>query len=306
MENFGYDRILVPTDMSDFSSQAIRYAALLRERFGSKITLLYADETYFPMDVLESPLGYYLEQAPATKVKLQERLAQFAQQYFPAAAVDTCVVQDVPARAIVQRAREMHADLIVIGTHGRSGWRRALLGSVAEGVLHETDRPVITVTPGVLADNQIPEIRTVVCPVNFTYIARASLHHACAVASAFGAELVVVYVAEGVEPPRLPEVESAFSLWVDPAVRDHAKYRLCLVSEGNPAERVLGVARDVSADLIVLGAQHKFFSDATVVGTTTQRITRFARCPVMTVVRRAKTEIEVEEWEEEPAGAMVQ
>lgn len=306
MENFGYDRILVPTDMSDFSSQAIRYAALLRERFGSTITLLYADETYFPMDVLETPLGYYLEQAPATKVKLQERLAQFARQHFPDTPVETSVMQDVPARAILQTAKEMRADLIVLGTHGRSGWRRALLGSVAENVLHEADRPVITVTPGVLADNQIPAIRTIVCPVNFTYIARESLHHACAVASAFGAELVVVYVAEGVEPPRLPEVESAFSLWVDPAVRDHAHYRLSLVHDGNPAERVLALSRDVSADLIVVGAQHRFFSDATVVGTTTQRITRFARCPVMTVVRKARTEIEVEEREEEMADLAVQ
>ena len=63
MENFGYERILVPTDMSDFADQAIRYASLLRRQLGSRITLLYADETYFPVDVLEIPLGYYLEQA---------------------------------------------------------------------------------------------------------------------------------------------------------------------------------------------------------------------------------------------------
>lgn len=299
MENFGYERILVPTDMSDFAGQAIRYAALLRDRLGSRITLMYADETYFPMDVLEIPLGYYLEQAPAAKTKLQEKLSEYAAHWFPDGGVETTVAQDVPARAIVQTAREMRADLIVMGTHGRRGWRRALLGSVTETVLHETDRAVITVTPGILADNQIPEIRTIVCPVNFTYIARESLHHACALAAAFHAELVVVYVAEGVEPPQLPEVESAFNLWVDPAVRGQAQYRLCLVSEGDPAERVLAVARDESADLIVIGSQHKFFSDATIVGTTTQRITRFARCPVMTIVRKAKSEIEVEEKEAE-------
>lgn len=299
MENFGYERILVPTDMSLFAGQAIRYAGLLRERLGSRITLMYADETFFPMDVLEMPLGYYLEQAPTAKATLQKKLVEYAHEQFGEAAASTMVVQDVPSRAIVQAAQDIRADLIVMGTHGRQGWRRALLGSVAENVLHETDRPVITVTPGILADNQIPEIRTIVCPVNFTYIAREALNHACALAAAFDAELVVVYVAEGIQPPLLPEVEAAFSLWVDPAVRCHAAYRPCLVSEGNPAERVLAVARDASADLIVVGAQHKFFSDATVIGTTTQRITRFARCPVLTVVRKAKSEIEIEDKIEE-------
>jgi nucleotide-binding universal stress UspA family protein len=299
MENFGYERILVPTDMSEFASQAIRYGALLRDRLGSRVTLLHADETYFPIDVLEIPLGYYLDQAPATKARLQEKLRQYSNTHFPGGGVETLLVQDSPARAIVNTAKEMNADLIVMGTHGRRGWRRALLGSVTESVLHEIDRPVITVTPGILADNQTPEIRRVVCPVNFTHIARESLHHASAMAAAFDAELLVVYVAEGVEPPQLPEVEAAFSLWVDPAVKGRARYRLIIVDDGDPAERVLETVRDETADLIVLGAQHKFFSDATVVGGTTQRITRFARCPVMTVVRKARAEVEVRETEEE-------
>ena len=298
MNALGYERILVPTDMSEFANQAIRYAALLREQLGARVTLLYADETYFPVDVLEVPLGYYLEQAPATKAKLQDKLREYAAEHLPDGA-ETMVVQDAPARAIVHTAKEMSADLIVMSTHGRRGWRRALLGSVTETVLHETDRPVLTVTPGILPANTKPAIRKVLCPVNFTYIARESLQHACAMAEAFDAELTVVYVAEGIQPPQLPEVESAFSLWVDPAVRGRARYRLSIVGDGDPAERVLATAADADADLIVLGAQHKFFSDATVVGTTTQRITRFARCPVLTVVRKAQAEIVVEREEAE-------
>lgn len=299
MDNPGYGRILVPTDMSDFANQAIRYAALLHERLGSRITLLYADESYFPADVLEIPLGYYLEQAPESKAKLQEKLREYATVQMPGARIETLVVQDSPARAIVHTAREMKADLVVMGTHGRRGWRRALLGSVTETVLHEIDRPLITVTPGILSAGAKPAIQHVLCPVNFTYIARESLHHASRMAEAFGAELHVVYVAEGVQPPQLPEVEAAFNLWVAPAVRGRASYRLSVVGDGNPAERVLDTAHEVDADLIVLGAQHRFFSDATVIGTTTQRITRFARCPVMTVVRGAHAEIDVEMHEHE-------
>lgn len=299
MDSFGYERILVPTDMSDFGTLAARFAAMFAERLGSKITLLYAGETWFPMDVLEMPIGYYIENAPETKAKLQEKLRAFANDVLSGVPVEATVVDDAPARAIVQTANQMRADLIVMGTHGRHGWRRTLLGSVTEAVLHETDVPVLTVTPGIMRDDGAPALRTIVCPVNFTYIARESLHHASVLAEAFDAELVVVYVAEAIETPKLPEVEAAFSLWVDPAVRERVRYRLTVVGDGDPAECVLTTSADVDADLIVLGAQHKFFSDATVIGATTQRITRFARCPVLTVVRKAQTEMEIEHHQEE-------
>jgi len=299
MPNFEYPRILIPTDMSEFANQAIRYAALLHDRLRSQITLMYADETFLPLDVLEVPLGYYLEQAPEAKRKLQQKLRDYANEHFPGIPVETLIVDDAPARAIVRTAKEMKADLIVMGTHGRHGWRRALLGSVAEAVLHETDRPVLTVTPGILREKQPAEIKRVVCPVNFTAIAREALQHASCVAGAFDAELIIVYVAEGMQPPQLPEVEAAFGLWVDPAIRTRVRYRLSVVGDGDPAESVLTTAGDVGADLIVLGAQHKFFSDATVIGTTTQRITRFARCPVMTVVRKAHAEVEIHKEEHE-------
>lgn len=294
-----YQNILVPTDMSVVAAGALRYAGLLRERLQARITLLYADETWLPVDILEMPLGYYLENAPETKAKLQELLRKYADSYLPPGSAQTQVVQESPARAIVHAAKEMNADLVIMGTHGRRGWRRALLGSVTETVLHEIDRPVLTVTPAALTDSKTPEIRRVICPVNFTYVARTSLHHACAMAEAFDAELVVVYVAEGIQPPKLPEVEAAFNLWVDPAVRGRARYKLTIVDSGDAAESVLATAAEVDADLIVLGAQHRFFHDATVVGTTTERITRFARCPVLTVVRKATAEIEMDVPREE-------
>jgi nucleotide-binding universal stress UspA family protein len=297
-----YSHILVPTDLSDFADQAIRYAGLIAKRLGSRVTLMYADEAYFPIDVLEFPLGYALEHASDTTTKMHERLRATAADLLPDVRVETTVVRDTPARAILRTAQNIHADLVVMGTHGRHGWRRALLGSVTETVLHQTDRPLITVTPGVFTAAQQPQIKSVLCPVNFTYIARESLQHACGIASAFDAELVIVYVAEGIQPPRLPEVEAAFGLWVEPALRGRARYRLSVSGEADPAEGVLATARDVQADMIVLGAQHRFFSDATVIGSTTERITRFARCPVMTVVRHAQTELHARDREEELEG----
>jgi nucleotide-binding universal stress UspA family protein len=309
METLGYRHILVPTDLSDLADQAMRYAGLLAGTFGSRLTLMYADEAYFPVDLVEMPLAYALETAPETTTRLYERLRETATDLLPGLGVETSIVRDVPARAIVHTAKNAAVDLIVMSTHGRHGWRRALLGSVTETVLHQTDRPLITVTPGIFTAAQEPRIRTVLCPVNFTFIAREALQHACKLAAAFDAELVILYVAEGYQPPQLRDVEAAFELWVEPALRPRVRYRLSLATEGDPAEGVLKAAAEASADLIVIGAQHRFFSDATVIGTTTERITRFARCPVMTVVRHARPEVLVGKREPRfdvrgPAAAM--
>jgi nucleotide-binding universal stress UspA family protein len=294
MDTFGYDRILVPTDMSDFAKLALRYAVMFQERLGTSLTLMFADEFYFPVDLLELPMGYYLENAPETKQKLGEQLRDYVKNNVPQGA-DALIVQDAPARAIVNTAKDMRADLIIMGTHGRHGWRRAVLGSVTESVLQDTDVPLLTVTPGLMNAEQTPQIRTILCPVNFTRIARESLIHACALAQAFDAELVVMHVAEKIDDEHVQPVETAFSQWVDPQVQKHCSYKRVIATGEDAAEIVLAAAQQMNIDLTVIGAQHKMFSEATVIGTTTERITRFARCPVMTVVRKAVLEEHIDQ-----------
>jgi len=302
MDDFGLRRILVPTDLSDFAALALRYAAMIRERAGSQLTLLYADETYLPVDLLEAPLGFYLESAPKSREKLQAKFDEYAKAQI-GGKFETIVVQDSPARAILNTAQSMHPDLIIMGTHGRSGVRRAILGSVTENVLHEVESPVLTITP-LLMGGRETTISRILCPVNFTYVAREALREACAFAQLFEAELTIVYVVEGLPADQADQVESAFRQWVDPQVRDQVRFTKLVVRDGDPAERVLAAAFEQGSDLIVVGAQHKFFSDATVIGTTTQRITRFARCPVLTVVRKAKPEVFSETEKSELAATM--
>ncbi len=293
MDTFGYDRILVPTDMSEFAKLAVRYAVLFQQRLGAALTLMYADEFYFPVDLLELPMGYYLENAPETKKKLSEQLRNYVRANVPLGA-EALVVQDAPARAIASTARDIRADLIIMGTHGRRGWRRALLGSVTESVLRDTDTPVLTIAPSLMKDTP-PQIRTILCPVNFTRIARESLTHACSIAQAFGAELIVMYVAETVDDEHVPHVETAFSNWIDPQVQKNCSYKQLLVRAEDAADKVLQTAKDMAVDLIVVGAQHRLFHEATIIGTTTERITRFAPCPVLTVIRKATVEEHIDE-----------
>ena len=250
-------RILIPTDMSEFASLALEYGLLFRDRLDSQITLLYAEEFDLLLSA-EYPLGYYFDSVPAAKSHALDLLRSYArQQIKDTAGIRTLVLDRSPARAIVETADDIRADLIVMGTHGRHGIRRTLLGSVTERVLRETARPLLTVVPGQFPAERKIAIRKILCPVNFTAIAQHALDYAATFAAAFGAELREINVPEGHDLM-------------------------------DPAEQILKIADDYDADLIVIGAQHTRFSDATVIGTTTERITRFARQPVLTVMRRAE------------------
>jgi nucleotide-binding universal stress UspA family protein len=278
MERVGYERILVPTDLSDFANRSLRYAAMFRDRLGSAVTVMYADEVVMPFDLLEAPIAYYLQRTPETRETLRTRLAAHAQEQI-GGTFETKIVEGPPKEAILEAAQLSRADLIIMGTHGRTGIRRALLGSVAENVVHHAPIPVLTIRNGSAA-----AFRRILCPVNFTEAARTALEHAAMLAEQFGAELDVTYVVEQGQPE---DVETMFQQWIEPELRARTKFNHIVLRDGNPAERVLALAASSAADLIVIGAQHRRFSDATVIGSTTERITRFARVPVLTVARKA-------------------
>lgn len=143
-------RILVPTDFSSFSQCALDYACALEERFGSELHLLHVVSDYVPM----APEGGLM--LPDSEGYRQELVAAAAQELAnlpaPGTHSTSCVVRKVcvgtPFVEIIRYAREHEADLIVIGSHGRSGLAHVLMGSVAERVVRNAGCPVLVVRPG--------------------------------------------------------------------------------------------------------------------------------------------------------------
>jgi nucleotide-binding universal stress UspA family protein len=277
MSTTSLQRILVPTDLSDFAAGAIRWAALLQRRLGGRITVLYANQPYVPFDIMEGPAAYALQTSVEFRDRLTRDLAEWVERYLPedGEAVETRIVDQAPAQAILETADAVDADLIVIGTHGRTGWRRALLGSVAEKVIHHADRAVLCIPP-----DATPSIEKILCPVNFTEVAPVALEEACALAAAFDAELLVVHVTDPGD--EAADIEGEFAAWIDPHVRTRCRYAH-VVASGNAAEETIRIANEAHADLIVLGSQHKRFADASVIGATTERVVRFAKRAVWVV-----------------------
>ena len=280
--------ILVATDLSDFSKAAAGWAAMFHRRLGSRITLLYANQPYVPIDLNAGPAAYVLQRQPEFRRHLAEQMSEFATECFADSGtpVDTLIVDAAPAQAISDTANTIDADMILMGTPGRNGWRRALHGSVTEQVIRATDRALMSV-PAALVTPGGPKIAKILCPVNFTDIGRQALEEAVALAAAFDSELLFVHIVDLADELFMANLEENFAVWLKSGIRRSCRYSQ-IVARGDTAEKVLEMAGQVGADLIVIGAQHKRFSDTTIIGTTTERVVRLSKQPVWTVASRAE------------------
>ena len=141
-----FSKILVPIDFSDSSRKALDLAAVFAERFSAHLLLLH---------VVAKPIssrGYYLPELNLEDLENQveqgarERMDEFCSANLaPEQHYEWVVVNGRPADQIVSQARRREADLIVMGTHGRSGFDHALIGSTAEKVVRTSRVPVLTV-----------------------------------------------------------------------------------------------------------------------------------------------------------------
>lgn len=299
MKPFVITSVLAPTDLSDSSIPALRYARLFADRFSAKLTVMYTDPIVYPVDLAGPAGGLYINTTPEHQASLRTEVERHADAMMSGRPYDIDVTIGLPVPSILAAAKERNADLIIMGTHLRHGWRRALLGSVSEGVLHGSECPVLTVAARDGHVGATPyAITNIMCPINFTDVARESLHVAARLAEAFGAHLTIVHVLEADEVTNAKADEEKVRQWVAPELQEACSFRE-LVVRGGAAERVLDCADDVGCDFLVIGAQHKLFRDSTVIGTTTERLIRFASCPVLVVPREAVgREVKAEAHEE--------
>ena len=138
--------VLMPTDFSPTSKRALEYAHALAARFGASLHLLHV--LAYPMSGAATPDAYWVE-----LTDLRKRVREDVDRDIAALAaslggvkVTTHVLDGNPAQKIVAAAKDLGCDLIVMGTHGHSGFAHLFLGSVAERVVRSAACPVLTVS----------------------------------------------------------------------------------------------------------------------------------------------------------------
>jgi nucleotide-binding universal stress UspA family protein len=188
--------------------------------------------------------------------------------------------------------KEKNIDLIVLGTHGRSGVSKLLIGSVAERIFRQSRCPVFTAGPNVSGEpGSIADIHTILCPVDFTAESLAALPFAISLAQENQARLYLMTVSP--DPIRNYEEVSLMArlkalvppeanLWCEPKA---------FVETGDAADRILEQAEELGVDLVVLGIRpvSTLAGTRTHLGTATAyKVVSHAICPVLSVRGEAR------------------
>ena len=292
-------RILCPVDYSEHSRRAANYAFVIAKWYGATVTGLHVLE---PIPALLPSAGEGLYPPFAfTRDDLEQfrmQLETFMRDCAGDRPVEAMFVEGGVSSEIVRVARELPADLIVMGTHGRSGVDRLVLGSTTEKLLRKTPCPLLTVPAHAPDATPLPVLfRRILCAVDFSPSSLRALSFAESLAEEADARLCVIHI---VEPPLLfePVPMGASGGAVSAAeVRADARRRLEeaisrdarvyshvseVVMSGKPYREILREATEQGSDLIVMGT-HGGMLGALAFGSTTNHVVREATCPVLTL-----------------------
>lgn len=265
--------VLFATDLSHVAEAAIPYVREITRLYGSNVHMVHVRPRAGAWD--------------ATQQKELERFKERLE-----GIPNEVSVEDGDTRQTLLRlAKDKAADLLVVGTHGRSGLGRVLIGSVAEAVFREAPCPVMTVGPRLATDPKWNlKIKEILYATDLEPTSMAAAAYAISLAQENQAKLTILNVQSEPKVGELVESERFISstvrrlqeivpveanLWCEPH---------CMVEVGDPAEKILDVAGRHQSDLIVLGIRPHSVAMATHISRpTAHRVVAGASCPVLTV-----------------------
>lgn len=262
-------RILAGIDLSEVSLSAWRHAVEWAERFESHLRAVCARGPQ-PLDIPAVP------RLPGGHRAIAQDLRDEFRKCTGAPGLD--VFEGDPEIVLLRVAKAWKADLLVVGTHGRTGVPRLLLGSVTEALLRESPIPVLAIR------DEPARIKRILVPVNFTPYADDALRYAASLGAALGAKLSVQHVVRPGEEAAAARsrLEGELAALPEP-VRAACSPRM-IVAKGEPVEAMSRAAAE--HDLVVLSGHRKALLHDLLMGTTAQQLVRAVKTPLLAVPAR--------------------
>jgi nucleotide-binding universal stress UspA family protein len=305
-----FSRILCPIDFSDTSLRALTYATALANWYHAQLDVLHVVPA-FAYEITDREVGAGglapVLHAPGREAVLAQIRSAIKIAGASPAHHRALVLEGRVHEMIVNRAAAPSAGLIVMGTHGRTGFSRLFLGSITEKVVRTAICPVLTVPPAAPASVTTPAaFKRILCALDFSPSSLKALEYALELGRQANGCVTVVHALEYMDPEESLE-PSVFDPCRQAAVEshrqrqrliDHARERVHARLAGEPRtwceiEEVVAIDRAYKeilrrasasdVDLIVMGAQGTGGIELMLYGSNTHNVVRGATCPVLTV-----------------------
>ncbi len=296
MSLFVHKRILVATDFSEYSKVALDLCLGASKCMKTKLYVLHTIEK-FPHDYVHllsstthSNMKQKLEEEAMGKIK-----AMLPKELLESENIVPIVRFGKPFLEIIKIAKEKDVDLMVIGTHGRAGVDRVILGSVAERVVRKAGCSVM-----VVRSKKYVGFKRIIVPIDFSDCSRKALEHATATARAHNSKLTILHVYEEsfIEPyvraanseeeaeeiiKEIEQVnESKYDEFLNTIDLSGVEYEK-LLKKGIPETEIVAIAMEQQANLIVMGTHGRSGIKHILVGSTAEEVVRNVPCDIIVV-----------------------
>ena len=290
------DRILCAVDFSDFSRDALRHGVVFAKWYSAQLTVLHV---YQPLGAVRGLPGEALL-PPIAPDEMAAELRRFCAPHLASLepSAEFSVREGNPAQEIRQEAERLSADLLILGTHGKSGFQRLFLGSVTEKVLRSTRVPVLIIPPPVKQPDA-PAYKTILCPLDFSEASTRALEYALSMAKEANARVILLHVVEDllahadmetlghlsltdyyrhVEQDAVTRLERMIPR--DAGARPTPEPR---VVRGRAYRQIVELVAAEHVDLVVMGVRGRGTFDRLFFGSTTDHVIKEVGCPVLTL-----------------------
>jgi nucleotide-binding universal stress UspA family protein len=288
--------IVCPIDFSEFSIRAYHHALSLAEHYRAKLVVQHVVELWrYPYADYAVSLGEHERFWQALREAGKEQLQEFVKNHTHDEIQPELVVhQGIAPDSILSFVQAQKTDLIVMGTHGRRGFDRLMLGSTTDRVMRRASCPVLAIcrpphdsTAAGEERHPVHHLSRILFCTDFSENSKRALNYAISATAEYDAELTLLHVLEKAQNPAKTEEAIAIATeqldkLIPPEGRKTLKVKTA-VRIGKPYQQIIQLAVETQIDMVTMGVHGRGALDLAVFGSTTYRVMQLGPCPVLAV-----------------------
>jgi nucleotide-binding universal stress UspA family protein len=269
--------IVVGVDFSDCSLNALEHAVIIARKAQASLTMVWANHLDYSKEIFSvEPENLRQE----VQKRFEELTAKYQPQLAPGTQIDFRMEKGKVYKVICKVAEEKNTFLIVIGTHGSSGFEEFWIGSNANRIVSASTRPILTIRAGVDSNK---DLKTIVMPLDSTRITRQKLPITALLAGYFDAEIHIVGVYTSTADNIRYRVQNYVQQSETYLEKNGIRYRSVFLEAGNITDTVLEYAQKVNANLISIMTEQETTTANLWLGPFAAQMVNHSPIPVLSV-----------------------
>jgi nucleotide-binding universal stress UspA family protein len=282
MKKFIIKKILIPVDFSETANTALSHGVFMAKLHKAEVILLHTHETIIYTSAIDySAISANVEYEALIEKSIKERLSDLVEKIHAESSVDVSARMEIGRiyRSIIDVAKEVDADIIVMGTHGVSGVQEFLIGSNTFRVVTESPCPVLSLQSSVTKYG----FKNIVLPIDDSHASRQKVNHAIEIAKSYGSVIHIAGLISSDEKDHVHRMNIKIKQ-VEEYIKKHdIALTVKVINGSNLANMAQTYAKEIAADLIIIMTEQEPHLTGFLIGPYAQQVVNHSIIPVLSI-----------------------